>query len=880
MFNVMQLIAFSLLFIIIGIFINNKYFRFFLLTIGSSFIVLEIVSLLTIGEFLNYQIYSNMNIDIFLEHISQFYIYVLFLILLLVSLPFIFQFLIKKTTNTSLTKKYLLLFSISIIYLCYPSGILWNFYKLYQQLNLSTNDISFRSSLSNIGINPKDYIYKEDVIASGEKNIIVISLESLEQAFLSKKEFSHLTPNLRKLSKELTFYKNIKQSMGGGWTSASMYSYLVGVPALFSQQGNNVFQQSQGSDLVGLGNVLKKANYSMEYILSKSNVSGMNDLMKSYYIKPIDDKNSIGNYKKHKMGLDMHDYDVFKEAKLQLQKFKKSGNKFALFLSTLDTHFPTGFPDKRMENFIDRKNYNTDIEFCIASIDYLIGDFFKFLAKENLLGNTAVYIFPDHRTMGRTGDMYNRLKKYDRKLYLLTNVQEDNFTLKTPNKIYQIDLPRIIVEGSSIKTNAKFLVDFINNRNIDTFIQENYSDLVKLNMTALKNCRFTDEIQFQLNKNKLIVNSHENFRTIPIEKKNLTSSVIDVVFDSSMRIKSINKLKKGTAFILSGNDQRYTTLHLLITIENNQIVKTHFGDKQLNNIVKHYPNNKIFKSEIIKILAINDKNRKKVIRKNKIKVASKYAMDSKRYIAHAGGSIDNYVYTNSLESLNLSYKKGFKLFELDISKTSDNYFVAAHDWKLWKKMTKYEGDLPPSRNEFLNYKIFNKYTPMDINVINKWFKSHKDAVLVTDKIKKLKDVENFIAQFVDKKRLMMELFAWGHVEKAIKLGIYSAMPTGGLLKPHNTEHIKEGIIEYLHKIGVKDIASSAKMLKYKSLLKDIKRAGINVYAFQINSLRERKLIKEKKLTKEQYVICKLRNCFYGVYANKWNFEEELPCALR
>ncbi len=55
--------------------------------------------------------------------------------------------------------------------------------------------------------------------------------------------------------------------------------------------------------------------------------------------------------------------------------------------------------------------------------------------------------------------------------------------------------------------------------------------------------------------------------------------------------------------------------------------------------------------------------------------------DINRFIAHAGGEIDGHTYTNSLEALNLNYKKGFRLFELDIHETSDHKYVAVHDWK-------------------------------------------------------------------------------------------------------------------------------------------------------------------------------------------------------
>ena len=41
-----------------------------------------------------------------------------------------------------------------------------------------------------------------------------------------------------------------------------------------------------------------------------------------------------------------------------------------------------------------------------------------------------------------------------------------------------------------------------------------------------------------------------------------------------------------------------------------------------------------------------------------------YAQDIKmpKFVAHAGGGINNLIYTNSLEALDSNYKKGFRFF--------------------------------------------------------------------------------------------------------------------------------------------------------------------------------------------------------------------------
>lgn len=238
-----------------------------------------------------------------------------------------------------------------------------------------------------------------------------------------------------------------------------------------------------------------------------------------------------------------------------------------------------------------------------------------------------------------------------------------------------------------------------------------------------------------------------------------------------------------------------------------------------------------------------------------------YALDSNRYIAHAGGQIDGFNYTNSLEALNLSYSKGFKKFELDIISTSDGHFVAAHDWKKWQKISDFEGEIPPTRKEFLNQKIYGKYTPMDINSINKWFKSHPDAVLITDKINQ---VESFANQFIDKNRLMMELFSWDSVIAAASIGIKSALPTGGLLKNYPGNVIKK-----LKQHQIDEVVLSRKFIETEiKLLNALKTAGIKMYAFHVNS---------RQGTGTNYMVCNESHVFYGIYADNWQKDWQPNC---
>ena len=106
-------------------------------------------------------------------------------------------------------------------------------------------------------------------------------------------------------------------------------------------------------------------------------------------------------------------------------------------------------------------------------------------------------------------------------------------------------------------------------------------------------------------------------------------------------------------------------------------------------------------------------------------------------IAHAGGAVDNNIYTNSREAIERSIKSGRKYIEIDLIKTSDGEYVAGHDWELVNKMTGRKGDKPLSKQEFLSSKLHGKYTPMSIDDIAELFEKYPDWIMLVDKIRDL-----------------------------------------------------------------------------------------------------------------------------------------------
>ncbi len=183
----------------------------------------------------------------------------------------------------------------------------------------------------------------------------------------------------------------------------------------------------------------------------------------------------------------------------------------------------------------------------------------------------------------------------------------------------------------------------------------------------------------------------------------------------------------------------------------------HFNKKALINYYHVY---------LLHYLKDNDKEENRY-------VMERFSCLGDQIIAHAGGEVNGYTYTDSLEALENAYHNGIRLMELDLQKTKDGKIVAVHDWEKWKENVGFMKKGKPTLKEFNSYRIKGEFTPLDMEKINKWFNSHPDAILITDKINSPKAIYR---EFIDKKRVRMELFSVEAVIKAIDLGI-TPMPS-------------------------------------------------------------------------------------------------------
>ena len=124
------------------------------------------------------------------------------------------------------------------------------------------------------------------------------------------------------------------------------------------------------------------------------------------------------------------------------------------------------------------------------------------------------------------------------------------------------------------------------------------------------------------------------------------------------------------------------------------------------------------------------------------------------YIAHAGGTIDGYNYTYSLEAVNHALANGIHYIEFDLSFTKEDSLVASHSWMGCEDIAL---DCAPAYEAFMNHKLYGRFTSLDYARIDSIMQANPSLHLVTDKISTPEVIEKFFGKY--KERLAVECFS-------------------------------------------------------------------------------------------------------------------------
>ena len=259
-----------------------------------------------------------------------------------------------------------------------------------------------------------------------KQNLIYIFLESIENTYADKnnggKSKDNLIPNLTNLSKENTSFSNTNK-LGGAltlngtaWTAAAMVGQTSGLPLKINTSSNGIIDlYNFFPNTKTLGDILKENGYSNYLLLgSDSNYGCRHQYFTQHGAYKIYDLNTAINNKEMTKedivwwGFD--DEDLYQKAKKQLTEISKNDEPFNFTMLTVDTHFEDGYLDESCSN-----EYPDQYSNVIKCADTKIGEFIKWIQKQDFYENTTIVLVGDHLSMDT--DYFKDISNYDRTTY-------------------------------------------------------------------------------------------------------------------------------------------------------------------------------------------------------------------------------------------------------------------------------------------------------------------------------------------------------------------------------------------------------------------------------------------------------------------------------
>ena len=257
----------------------------------------------------------------------------------------------------------------------------------------------------------KEYVRPEKTnieLPEEKKNLIYIFLESMETTYYSIQDGGlsqyDLMPEISKLAKENTNFSDTDK-LGGAytlygttWTVGAMTAQTAGVPLKLSIEDNAMGEYSTFlGGAYSIGQVLQKNGYHNYLLLgSDATFGGRRNLFEQHGNYEIWDFESARaeNKADEQIWWGFTDDQLFEYAKEKVSYLAEQDEPFNFTMLTADTHFPDGYRCKDCSNKWDEQYKNV-----ISCSSKKVGDFIKWLQKQDFYDNTTIVIAGDHLTM-------------------------------------------------------------------------------------------------------------------------------------------------------------------------------------------------------------------------------------------------------------------------------------------------------------------------------------------------------------------------------------------------------------------------------------------------------------------------------------------------
>ncbi|PIE23099.1 MAG: hypothetical protein CSA62_08640, partial [Planctomycetota bacterium] len=420
-----------------------------------------------------------------------------------------------------------LLSLVSVGIMLLNGGILRQLWTTWRIQTVETRTI--RVALAQLGIDPDDYVFPDRIEAQPGKNLIVLSLESYERGYLLP-PLEHLTPQLRAIRAKGS-YSDLESCPGGGFTVASLYLAMTGVPAFFGSGPLTNFKDTKGCRLTTVPDILRRAGYSVEYLIGLPWFAGTEDLATAL---GLDVQKVSDDPAANSPNWGLHDKDLFIQLRGLVDERARSGKPFCIVASTISTHFPNGIYDERMRGRLPEQS--NELEFMASAVDHWIGQLFRHLDEIGIGKDTSIVIFPDHRFMGLRNPTIQKMR--ERGLFVLTNASDKEVLTSPRHRLSQLDLSSLILACAGVKHNARFLVDLIPQDDPVQFVRDHVVDIGALNKAAIITLGCENGIVIRrARQGCLLLQSSSGVTLLELEDPS-EDRFQHIVFDRLMRVRS------------------------------------------------------------------------------------------------------------------------------------------------------------------------------------------------------------------------------------------------------------------------------------------------------------------------------------------------------
>lgn len=276
-----------------------------------------------------------------------------------------------------------------------------------------------------------------------KKNLIYISLESMERSFANEEVYGgSLIKAFEELETNEVYFSNYQDGFDTTPTKPSTVAILNGLPD--SSYKMLLTDTVSVPKSYSLGKIFQDAGYKTESIIgTNGKFTSLNSLFYKHGIAVNIDREYIKkHYPKEFIDGTLNQYSdqvLFKIVKSEILKLEQSSQNFFLLIQTIDTH-ANDLPKVNFEKKYDNTYYN-----IIDNTSKLTVDFIKWFKTRSEFGDTVIIVAGDH--LRRDNLIPYPIKRSIYNLFINSAIKPKN----TNRTFTQIDMFPTILEAMGVK---------------------------------------------------------------------------------------------------------------------------------------------------------------------------------------------------------------------------------------------------------------------------------------------------------------------------------------------------------------------------------------------------------------------------------------------